>query len=90
MSFTSASTMPITWTTTGQIIDTVRGERPAKASEALLSTRAVESKRGWLGQIVMLGNVVYEVGPFKTSEKAMRRVNSRIYERIRLLIVGDL
>ena len=89
----------ITWTS-GVVLDTKSGDRPASTPKELLSTRAIESKDGWLGQIVMSGEIVYQTepqtdaaeddpqAPFRGSEKALALVNRRIHDAFRQLILG--
>jgi hypothetical protein len=49
-----------------------------------IATRAVESKDGWLGQIIMAGEVVYESKPQESSREALGKVNRRIHDAFRL------
>lgn len=73
---------------TGLVFDTKTGERPAPTPRELVATRAVEAKDGWLGQILMSGEIVYETRPQKTSQKALGKVNTRIHNAFRRLITG--
>ena len=73
---------------TGIAFDTKTGEVPARTPKELVATRAIESKDGWLGQIIMSGEIVYETKPQQTSQKALGKVNRRIHDSFRRLIVG--
>jgi len=75
-------------TTSGLTMDTGTGARPAPTPTELLATRAVQAKDGWLGQIIMAGEIVWESKPQKTSAQALRRVNQRVHDAFRRLIVG--
>jgi len=74
--------------TTGLVMDTGVGSRPDPTPTNLLATRAVEAKDGWLGQIIMAGEIVYQTKPQRSSGAALRRVNRRIHDAFRRLIVG--
>lgn len=85
-----------TWTYTGMVIDAKEGERPEKTPHQLIATRAIETKDGWLGQIIMSGEIVYETDPqvdddgehVRGSELALEAVNTEIQEAFKRLIVG--
>lgn len=78
-----------TWTYTGTIIDaTGREDRPKEAPKSLLATRAVQVKDGWLGQILMAGEIVHETKPQETDDEALEEVGNLILKRFRKLIVG--
>ena len=83
-----------TWNYNGMIIDAEKGERPQKTPKALIATRAVEMKDGWVGQIIMSGEIVSETEPFQDtddeegSELALTAVNQQILDAFRKLIVG--
>lgn len=85
---TNYGTSATTLTYSGMILDTKTGERPAKTPTELLATRAVESQDGWLGQITMSGEIVYQTKPQETSEDALEEVNTHIHKRFKKLIVG--
>lgn len=78
----------INYSTTGLILNTTNGPSPTQTPSELLSTRAVESRDGWLGQVVMSGEIVYETKPQETSAAALRKVNARIHRAFKQLIVG--
>jgi hypothetical protein len=87
--YTATSTAnTLQWNVNGLIIDAAQGPKPEKASGKLLSTRAVETADGWLGQIIMAEVIVYQTKPQQTSEQALGKVNRRIHNRIKRLIVG--
>jgi hypothetical protein len=81
-------------TTNGMIIDSTSGERPVKTPKELIVSRAVEAKDGWLGQIIMSGEIVYETEPQvgdedeTGAEKALALVNQHILDAFKRLIVG--
>jgi hypothetical protein len=45
-------------------------------------------KDGWVGQIIMAGEIVWETKPYAESEDALEEVNSRILARFKRMIVG--
>jgi hypothetical protein len=73
---------------TGITVATGAGKAPERTPTELIATRAVEGKDGWLGQIIMAGEIVYETKPQKTSRNALGKVNRRIHDSFRRLIVG--
>jgi hypothetical protein len=85
---TASSNVTYNWGIQGLVMDPHKGPKPERTPEHLLSTRAVESAAGWLGQIVMGGVIVYETKPQQSSAKALLKVNRRIHNRIKRLIVG--
>ena len=92
---TTSSGNTITYST-GIVLDTGTGERPKPTPKELIATRAVETMDGWVGQIIMSGEIVYEAGPeieeegdeLSGSEKALEIVNTRIHEAFKRLITG--
>jgi hypothetical protein len=78
-----------TWTYNGLIVDTVKGERPKEVDDKrLIETRALQLKDGWVGQIIMGGEIVWETKPYGESEDALDEVNQRILARFKRMIVG--
>jgi hypothetical protein len=73
---------------TGLTLATGTGETPKPTPKELIATRAVEARDGWLGQIIMSGEIVYETKPQKTSRDALGKVNRRVHERFKRLISG--
>lgn len=60
-----------------------RGSKPTPAPKSLIATTAVQTKDGWLSQIVIDGEIVQELGPFEDSNYAMERANGVVVERIK-------
>jgi hypothetical protein len=87
VSYNTSSGNALTYTT-GIVLDTKTGERPAPTPRELLASRAIESKDGWLGQIVMFGEIVHETKPHETSADALEEVNEHIHKRFKKLITG--
>lgn len=88
MTYSNATSGATTWSYSGIVLDTKDGELPAKTPKELLATRAVESKDGWLGQIIMSGEIVHQTEPQETSGEALEEVNSHIHKRFKKLITG--
>lgn len=87
--------------TTGLVVDTKEGQKPERTPNELLATRAIESKDGWLGQIIMTGEIVYQTEPQVDSDdededeelklgkhRALALVNRHVHEAFKRLIVG--
>jgi hypothetical protein len=73
---------------TGITVATGTGKAPERTPTELIATRAVEAKDGWLGQIIMAGEIVYESKPQKNSRAALGKVNRRVHDAFKRLIVG--
>jgi hypothetical protein len=86
MSYTSGASWHISSGTV--YLNTSTGEAPKPASKELLSTRAVQTKEGWLGQIIMSGEIVYESKAFGESEDALEHVGEHVHKKFKKLIVG--
>jgi hypothetical protein len=84
----STSAANLTFTSTGMVLDTTTGQAPARTPKELIATRAIESKDGWLGQIIMAGEIVHQTKPQPTSADALGKVNRRIHNAFKRLIVG--
>jgi hypothetical protein len=84
----NTSTGTGTFSYNGVTLTTGIGETPKPPPKDLIATRAVESQDGWLGQIIMLGEIVYETKPQETSQRALGKVNQRVHNRFRRLIAG--
>lgn len=81
----SGSTMT-TISYNGLTLDTVAGPRP-ETPKQLIATRAVEMKDGWVGQIILAGEIVVQTEPVDTSALALETVNGRIHAAFKRLIV---
>jgi hypothetical protein len=86
MNSTSTSASVLSYN--GITLATGVGETPKPTPKELIVTRAIESKSGWLGQIIMLGEIVYETKPQTTSQYALTKVNGRVHKRFKRLIAG--
>lgn len=89
---------------TGLSFEIKDGKAPERTPRELLATRAVESKDGWLGQILMSGEIVYQTEPQVDDDdadeiygigeielgrhRALALVNHHVHEAFRRLIVG--
>ena len=69
-------------------LDAEKGDRPAPTPKELLATRAVEAKDGWLGQILMAGEIVHETKHHETADEALEEVHTHILKKFKKLIVG--
>lgn len=58
---------------------------PKNTERGLFATAAVQTKDGWLSQVIVDREIIREFGPFKTSAEAMEAANSHIVKRIRKL-----
>ena len=84
--------------TTGFVLASGEGERPQKTPTELIASRAIETKDGWRGQIIMAGEIVYETDPQVDDDdadieqgknRALYLANNHIHAAFRRLIVGE-
>jgi hypothetical protein len=73
---------------TGITLATGTGKAPERTPTELIATRALETKAGWVGQVIMAGEIVWESAPQKDSRRALGKVNRRVHNAFRRLIVG--
>lgn len=73
---------------TGITLATGTGKVPERTPTELIATRAIEAKDGWLGQVIMAGEIVWQSEPQKNSRDALKKVNRRVHEAFKRLIVG--
>lgn len=76
---------------TGMSLNPQKGERPEPTPRELIVTRAVETKNGWLGQVIIDREIVWETEP-KTdmdnaAEAAVQDANAYVIDRIRALFL---
>lgn len=71
-------------TTTLNGISISSGSSPAPVSvpSALIVTRAVETKEGWVGQICVGGIIIWETAPKNNSTKAETEATERVLNKI--------
>lgn len=81
-----------TWTYNGLVIPAEKGEKSRELdAKKLIETRAVQMKDGWVGQIVMAGEIVHETTAYpdpRGDEAALEAVNHRIFGAFKRLVVG--
>lgn len=68
---------------------------PAKSDEkpttpaGLIVTQAVQTKDGWLGQVIVDKVIVWESALQEDGEDGVRAANARVVERLRSLLAGE-
>jgi hypothetical protein len=78
-----------------QVVPT-SGEPPKPTPSGLIVTRAVETKGGWVGQVIIDKDIVWESKPFTTeaddeespSAAAQKAANERVVNTIKTLFTG--
>lgn len=73
----SGGNYPLVWSP-----DTNRGERPETPS-GMIVTQAVQTKEGWLGQVIVDKEIVWESDLRDEGEDAIQKANSRVVEAIK-------
>lgn len=71
-----------------------KGERPQPTPKELIATRAVETKDGWRGQVIIDSEIVWETEPITGSGEdeaastfVQRQANAYVIDRIKSLFV---
>jgi hypothetical protein len=65
------------------------GERPPLTPSGLLVTRAVETKEGWRGQIIVDKNIVFESEPQDEQSDALAAANDRVVTKLATIFGED-
>lgn len=68
--------------TNGISISSGSSPAPLSVPEALIVTRAVETKDGWVGQICVGGIIIWETAPKSTFDKAEHEATERVLNKI--------
>lgn len=71
--------------TTGYSLSFTTQGKPEQTPAGLIITRAVETKKGWRGHVVIDKEIVYETKPKTNSEDAMKEVNRYVMNRVKAL-----
>jgi hypothetical protein len=76
---------------TGMSINPQKGERPEPTPRELIVTRAVETKDGWLGQVIIDSEIVWETDHKTDMENpaaaAVQDANAYVIDRIKALFL---
>lgn len=75
---------------TGLSAELHTGQTPAPAPKALFLTRAVETMDGWIGQLLVDGDIVYQTNFKDDGKKAVNDANTFLVERIKSLFVETI
>lgn len=67
---------------------TVSLERP-KTPAGLIVTQAVQTKEGWLGQVIVDKEIVWESDPKSSGDYAIESANARVVDRVRAWFQDD-
>lgn len=77
----------ITGSGTSFNLNPVRGSVPAKLPAALIATKAVQTKDGWFGQVIVDKKIVWESGSVSSGDIAIELANGHVVEKITGLLV---
>jgi hypothetical protein len=90
--------MTVTTSSTGYAV-IGEGNKPVSTPAGLLNTRAVETIEGWVGQIILDKNIIWQSEGFhndsedeydkKAERRAVRAANQRVIERLAKLFADD-
>lgn len=83
-SYSNTATSSITMN--GLALTSGSSPAPAKAPQGLIVTRAVETKEGWVGQIIVDEAIIYETSPYDSAERAEKLATKRVIDRIKKLL----
>lgn len=78
---------------TGISLTPEKGERPAPTPRELIATRAVETMRGWVGQVIIDSQIIWESDfvvddeddNLPASASAQQQANAYVIERVKNL-----
>lgn len=59
------------------------GSPPPKTPSGLITTRAVETKDGWLGQVIVDKDIVFETAHSRYSDTAIGEANKTVVDAIK-------
>lgn len=71
--------------TTGYTLTLGSGTKPEQTPGGLITTRAVETKKGWRGHVIIDKEIVYETKPKTNADDAMKEVNRYVMNRVKAL-----
>lgn len=75
---------------TGITLTTGASPEPVKTPKGLIATRAVETKEGWVGQIIVAEQIIWESKPWTNSaEAAEREATQRVVNKVVKMLGGD-
>ncbi len=75
------TTSPMTYTLTGE-----QGTRPEPPPKGLINTRCVQTKAGWVGQVIVDRDIVHETRRYEDGEDAAQAANAFVVERVKRLL----
>lgn len=81
--------------TTGMEISPHRGDKPEPAPRQLIATRAVQTKAGWVGQVIIDAEIIWETEPWaeegdeSPADAAIREANTYVVDRIKRLFAPE-
>lgn len=81
----STNTYTIATTGTSIALNPSEGSRPAATPSGLIVTRAVETKAGWVGQIIVDKEILWQGEPTRHAMDAQEEANYRVVQRIKKL-----
>ena len=63
---------------------------PAGVPKGLIVTRAIETKDGWVGQVIVAEEIVWETPARKKAHQAERAATQRVIERVKSLFADEI
>src|SRR3954447_24458340 len=84
------STYASTTATNGIMFAPAGSPPPAGAPKGLIVTRAIETRDGWVGQIIVAEAIIWESEPTKKAHQAERAATRRVIERIKNLFADEI
>ena len=85
MSTTWASSNTLTGSSYGFTIIPETGERAPKTPSGLIVTQAVQTRLGWLGQVIVDKEIVWESAVIDDGTDAIRAANERVVAAFKTL-----
>lgn len=74
-------------TSNGILVSAGTSPAPLTTPKGLIVTRAVETKEGWFGQIIVAEQIIWESRMFKTAQPAEEAATKRVIAKITRMLV---
>lgn len=82
-----SGTYTTTWNT-GILVPSGSSPEPARAPKGLIVTRAVELQEGWVGQVIVAEEIVWQGDPFAQAADAEEDATYHVIVRVKSLFTA--
>jgi hypothetical protein len=85
VSYSYSNSTTLTGSTYGMTLTPATADKAPKTPAGLIVTQAVQTKDGWLGQVIVDKTIIWESPARAHGEDAIQAANERVVEAIRQL-----